>query len=79
MWLRLQWVPEEDQKIYLVANKLGPDLLIATQLSSLKLVDREAQLLFQNRAGLAVGVVLCSPSKPRLYLAHSSRSRFLLS
>jgi hypothetical protein len=55
MWLRFQWVPEEDQKIYLVANNLGPDLLIDTQLATLKLMDREAQLLFQNRAGLASG------------------------
>jgi hypothetical protein len=46
MWLRFQWVPEEDQKVDLIANNLGPDLLIATQLSSLKLVDREARLLF---------------------------------
>ncbi len=61
MWMRFKWIPEENQKIDLVADNFGTDLLIATQRTALELVDLEVQFLFERLAGGAsrIQLVMC--------------------
>ena len=56
MRLRLQRVPEEDQKIDFVVDDLRADLLIAAQRAALEIIDFQAQLLFQSYARPPGGV-----------------------
>jgi len=56
--MRLERIPEEDQKIDLAFCDLRPDLLIAAQRPTLEFVNGEAKFLFQERARGTGGIHL---------------------
>ena len=61
--LRLERVPEEDQKVYLTLDDLGADLLVAAEGAALEPLDRELQLLLESRPGRA-GCEYCFVREP---------------
>ena len=56
MWLGLQGIPEEDDKVDFSSCDLGSNLLVPAERAALQFIDFEAQAAFEQQSGRARGI-----------------------